>query len=471
MSLLSSLKQLIRSQLALTEDTCNEQEIIDSIKQNMSLKGTTLWVLIFAICIASIGLNTNSAAVITGAMLISPLMGPIMAIGIGAAIHDLSLIKESVKTLFFAVLAALFASTLYFLVSPLNEAHSELLARTVPTIYDVFIAFFGGLTGMIAITRHVKSSNVIAGVSIATALMPPLCTAGFALANLNFRYFFGAFYMFLINCIYICLATYIVANFLKFKKVSHNEGRVGQIIRRSLTIMGLLALLPSVYIAYNLVGKEIQQRNIDAFVENEIEATGLVVLKKRLEEKNGVNNLFIIVLKNKNKELQPFLQNKLKSYNLNNFNLVLENSSEEQLLPNLAEIKSGVLEEIVRNNERTIELRDQEILALKEKIKDQSQVYAMREELLAELKILNPHITNINVTTALIASAEGQLRELLGYVMTSEDLKREERERIEEWLKVRTKTSTSHVLFKGRVSEKVVSDNKSIRPKNKKSAR
>lgn len=195
----------------------DELETIESIKKGVEFKGTNLWVLIFATFVASLGLNTNSTAVIIGAMLISPLMGPIMGFGLGLGISDFDLIKRSFRNFATATVFSVITSTLFFLISPISEAQSELLARTQPTVYDVLIAFFGGLAGIVASSTKSKG-NVIPGVAIATALMPPLCTAGFGLASGNLYYFFGAFYLYFINTVFISLATYMVVRLLKYPK-------------------------------------------------------------------------------------------------------------------------------------------------------------------------------------------------------------------------------------------------------------
>jgi len=192
----------------------------EEIAKGIELSGTNLWILVFAILIASLGLHTNSPAVIVGAMLISPLMGPIMGLGFGMAINDFKLLTRSVLNFLFASSVSLTISTLFFLVTPLHEATSELLHRTSPNIYDVLIAFFGGMAGMLATSTKLKG-NVIPGVAIATALMPPLCTAGFGLANWNAKYFFGALYLFLINSIFIAAATFIIGRILRFGRRWH----------------------------------------------------------------------------------------------------------------------------------------------------------------------------------------------------------------------------------------------------------
>ena len=213
-----SLRRFLRDRFDLGEDSALQDEVVDNICRGVDFRGTNLWVLIFATFVASLGLNVNSTAVIIGAMLISPLMGPIMGMGLSVGINDFDLLKRSVRNFGLMVLVSILTSTLYFVVSPLSGAQSELLARTVPTTYDVLIAFFGGLAGIVAQSRRDRTSTVIPGVAIATALMPPLCTAGYGLATLQLNYFLGAFYLFFINTVFIAIATFVVVRFLKYRK-------------------------------------------------------------------------------------------------------------------------------------------------------------------------------------------------------------------------------------------------------------
>lgn len=210
---ISRVRAALAFRFNLNADQHGFDDIDQSIRDGIEIRGTNLWVLMLAIFIASIGLDVNSTAVIIGAMLISPLMGPIMAIGYGAGINDYELIKKALGNLLVCILIGLFTSTLYFLISPLSTAQSELLARTTPTIWDVLIALFGGLAGIIASTRKEKT-NIIPGVAIATALMPPLCTAGYGIANGSMDIFFGAFFLFLINCIFIAFATLLLVSYI-----------------------------------------------------------------------------------------------------------------------------------------------------------------------------------------------------------------------------------------------------------------
>lgn len=240
--------------------------IHEKVEKDITFKGTNLWILVFAIFVASIGLNTNSTAVIIGAMLISPLMGPINGMGYSVATYDFPLFKMALKNFGFAVLASLIASSLYFTISPLSTAHSELLARTSPTIYDVLIAFFGGLAGIVAISSKQKG-NILPGVAIATALMPPLCTAGYGLATGNLNYFFGAFYLFTINTVFIAISSALVCQFLKFPIRAQIDEKKKRRVNQILSLIIFVTIVPSIYFGYGLVQNEKFTENSKKFIE------------------------------------------------------------------------------------------------------------------------------------------------------------------------------------------------------------
>ncbi len=231
----------------LMPDKEDEHEIVRQISSGVSFKGAQLWILIFAIFIASLGLNVNSTAVIIGAMLISPLMGPIIGMGLAVGTNDLDLLKRAAKNFGVATLISVLTATLYFLITPLSEAQSELLARTSPTLYDVLIAFCGGAAGIIALCTRGKG-NVIPGVAIATALMPPLCTAGFGLATGHFLYFLGAFYLFFINTVFIALATYMGVRLMHFHQYEFLSPEGAKKAHRYLMSIVILTMLPAVYL-------------------------------------------------------------------------------------------------------------------------------------------------------------------------------------------------------------------------------
>lgn len=270
--------------LNLEADLDDYEKVHESIVKETIFKGTNLWILVFAIIVASVGLNTNSTAVIIGAMLISPLMGPINGIGYSLATYNLDLFRQSVKNLSFAVIASLIASTGYFALSPLSTAHSELLARTTPTIYDVLIALFGGMAGIVAATSKHKG-NVIPGVAIATALMPPLCTAGYGLATGQFSFFFGAFYLFTINSVFIALASVIISQLLNLPIRTVIDTQQKKRINRWISTVIVIVLVPSVYFGYILVQKEKFRESAQKYIEDVSSVDGNFLLRSQVEDK------------------------------------------------------------------------------------------------------------------------------------------------------------------------------------------
>ncbi|MBR5830539.1 MAG: DUF389 domain-containing protein, partial [Tidjanibacter sp.] len=211
-------RNFMKGRFDLKEDSAPQVEVVDGVRRGIDFKGTNLWVLMFAVFIASLGLNINSTAVVIGAMLISPLMGPITGIGLALGINDFDMLKSAWRNFLLMVVVSLVTSTVFFLISPISTARSELLARINPTTYDVLIAFFCGLASMIALTRKDRAVSVVFGVAIANALMPPLCTAGYGIATGNAQFFFGALYLFTINAVFIAVATYVVVLLLRYEK-------------------------------------------------------------------------------------------------------------------------------------------------------------------------------------------------------------------------------------------------------------
>lgn len=248
-------------------DHIDTDDAAQRIKSAIWFRGPNVWILAFSIVIASVGLNVNSTAVIIGAMLISPLMGPIIGLGLALGTNDVDLLKQAFKNLLVMVLISLAASTLFFLLSPLNLTNpTELEARTSPTIYDVLIALFGGLAGILENSRK-ERGTAIAGVAIATALMPPLCTAGYGLSCLNAHFFFGALYLFIINTVFITLATFVMVKYLRFKTVAGLDPALVSKRRRLITTIILIVVIPSLISAIGMVRDNNFERNVDAFVQ------------------------------------------------------------------------------------------------------------------------------------------------------------------------------------------------------------
>ncbi len=275
------LLEFIHERFDLSLDSEDYNKTIESIKAGVPFRGTNLWVLIFAIFVASIGLNTNSTAVIIGAMLISPLMGPIMGVGLGLGIYDFALVKKALYNLAIATAIAMITSFIYFSISPISDAQSEILARTRPSLYDVLIALFGGLAGIVASTRKEKG-NAIPGVAIATALMPPLCTAGYGLATGQWNFFAGAFYLYLINCVFICLATLLIVRYLKYPHFSFVDEKTEKRIQRIISIILIGMLVPSTWLAFNLVMENRFENAANKFIEEIIETESTLVIEKKI---------------------------------------------------------------------------------------------------------------------------------------------------------------------------------------------
>ncbi len=280
----------ILDNFSLNYEKEKHETVIESINNGVVFKGTNLWILIFAILVASLGLNVNSTAVIIGAMLISPLMGPIMGIGLGIGINDLSLLRKALNNYFFASGTGLLTSFIYFLLSPLNEAHSEILARVSPNIYDVLIAFFGGFAGIIA-TSSKQKGNVIPGVAIATALMPPLCTAGYGLATLKLNFLFGSLYLFIINTVFIALATFITVRLLKFPEKHLAAANAERKAHRIIIAVAIITVLPSIYFAYDIIQQNKFSQQANKFIDLEANFTNDYLLKKTIDPKAQTINL------------------------------------------------------------------------------------------------------------------------------------------------------------------------------------
>jgi uncharacterized hydrophobic protein (TIGR00271 family) len=319
---IKALFDYIRFKLRLPRDPENIQLTIDSVKNGSTMTGANLWVLVMAIFTASLGLNVNSTAVIIGAMLISPLMGPIMAVGMGVAIYDFKLVQRSLKNFFLAFGISITASTLFFLLSPLKGPGSELLARTSPTIYDVLIAIFGGLAGIIAGSSKLRQSNVIPGVAIATALMPPLCTVGFGIATLNAAYVIGALYLFFINSVFISLSTFFIVTLLKYPKVELLHERKALRLRRMIWAVVLVALLPSIYLTVQIVKKYVFEQRANSFVRETFKEDRRVVLLTETIFSSSSQQINLTIIGPEIDSLEMLgLKDKMKVYGLGNSGL------------------------------------------------------------------------------------------------------------------------------------------------------
>jgi len=374
-SFLTFLKSLIsyfKTIVSIREDVDYEGSVV-AIKKDIDFKGVNVWVLGASIVIASIGLNVNSTAVIIGAMLVSPLMGPIVGVGLSVGINDFKLLIRSLKSLGTAVLISVIVSTIYFLLTPFGEVQSELIARTRPNLLDVLIAVFSGIALIVAKSQKGTVASVIFGVAIATALMPPLCTAGYGLANGNWEFFFGAFYLFLINSVFIALSTWLIVKYLKYPLATYMNPEKQKRVKNYILIISLLIIIPSGFTFWNTIQESIFENNAEKFVVENFEFEGTDVINKKVTYDKDTTSLIEVYLIG---EIIPVtvekkLSEKLKDYSLAKTKLKIYQSKDksDELAGKLsAEVKSGILEEIYKKNEALINDKDSKIQFLENEL-------------------------------------------------------------------------------------------------------
>jgi uncharacterized hydrophobic protein (TIGR00271 family) len=416
----------------LLEEKEDYVAVINQLEKGVVFRGTNVWVLIFAIFVASLGLNVNSTAVIIGAMLISPLMGPIMGLGLGMGINDVALLKKALYNFLVAAGVALATSTLFFTLSPINEAHSEILARTSPNIYDVLIALFGGLAGMLA-TSSKNKGNVIPGVAIATALMPPLCTAGYGLATFQFQFFFGAFYLFIINTVFIALATFFVVKFLRFPLKDLHNPKSQKLAERIVGFIVMITLLPSIYFGYDMIQQNNFIQHANSYIDKETTLPNDYLLSKKIDAKQRKITLVYGGREISEAEIKK-LESKLKSYYLSNATL---------------EVKQGFAY-LNENDEDVIVSKANQIAAQKDLMIKQLQVeidsirinHQLSVQVYKELKAQNNGIISAIVQPTFIYTDSSAQKSFLVAIETRSKISTKERLQLENWLKVRLKQNS-----------------------------
>ncbi len=400
-SFLNKFSNYFASYFTLSEYMVPQSDAEKEIRDGVSFRGTNIVILVIAILIASLGLNTNSTAVIIGAMLISPLMGPIIGLGLGVGIQDFDLLKRSLRNLAMAAGFSVIASTVYFLISPVSEGHSELLARTSPTIYDVLIGFFGGAAGIVAIGSRSKG-NVIPGVAIATALMPPLCTAGYGLATMQLSYFLGAFYLFLINSIFIALSTFIGVKLMKYKPVAADNPERARRVRRLVYSIAVLTILPSIYLTYTMLRDNRFNMNASRFVAAECNIPGTHVLGFNAGINHGQRSLSITIIGRPLPEdsLQLALSSKLKFYGLSGTELNIIQCASAQSATDVAGMSDSSIRDVFELAQAQISARQTTIDSLRAIIAFRAIDDSVSLKIAPEIKVLFPQITDIAVSRA-----------------------------------------------------------------------
>ncbi|WP_460672188.1 DUF389 domain-containing protein [Larkinella ripae] len=442
-SIFKRIKEFLIDRFSLEEDKDDEAGVIQSISRGIEFRGINLWTLIFAIFIASIGLNINSPAVITGAFLISPLMGPIMGIGMGVGINDLAMILRSLKNLSIAVVISLLTSTLYFFLSPLHLAQSELIARTSPTVWDALVAFFGGLAGIVAGSRREKITNVIPGVAIATALMPPLCTAGYGIATGNLYYFAGAFYLFLINGICISLATFLIVRFLGYHQKDYPTPEIEQRVRSTIWIAVLIVVVPSSYLGYQIVRKTIFEESARRFVTNECNFQYRQVINYAARFNRQQSTLELsLVGEPLPKDSIHVLRTRMPAYGLGDARLVIKQGNFKDSEIDVDALKNTLADQVIQYSQATIARKDQTIDSLQRYIELTQTSRIPVADLRNELKTLMPDVQTFTAARSLVMNATNTKPDtvLLVYARFSRRHTQAERQRIQRWLQSRTKS-------------------------------
>ena len=429
---------------AFPEKDC-EDEVIAQISDGVDSHGATLWVLIFAIFIASLGLNVNSTAVIIGAMLISPLMGPIIGMGLAVGIADLKLFKRALTNYLIKTVISVVTATIYFTISPITEAQSELLARTSPTLYDVLIALFGGAAGILAISTKSKN-NVIPGVAIATALMPPLCTAGYGLAVSNTSYFFGAFYLYFINTVFIAFTTCIGVRLLHFHRKKFVDREKMKRVNYYIAGILLITMIPAGYMTWSIIKQSVIENNIEKFVRDELDNSGTYIISHEYDSKTKTLNV-VAIGKPISVGAIAKAQKSMADYKLGDYTLkVIQGASSDSLLA-IQRNKKGLAVTGEGNSSKWQEQAYQNV-ALQKQLAAYTRYPVLANDMKRELKVVCPAAKSLVLSQSSECFLDTALTK--GYVMavvkTNNTLAKDDRQQLYEWLKARVKTDSLELI-------------------------
>lgn len=437
---MNQLRKILNDTFNLNTDCASQEEIAERIRSGGQLRGTNMCIMILAMFIASIGLNMNSTAVIIGAMLISPLMGGIMNIAYGIAVYDMAHVRHAFMKLGFQVVFCVLVSTVYFMLSPITAPSNELLARTSPTIWDVLIAVFGGLAGIIGITREEKVSNVIPGVAIATALMPPLCTAGYGIARHSWKFFGGAMYLFFINCFFIGMAAVVV---LKIMHVTSKREISDKVLRKQkfyVSLVIIITILPSFFLAWQMINNSAVNSQSGSFISSQFDFDETQVVSKSLDAKNGIIRV-AVVGKRLDSSTQEAIQTALSEYShLKGMKLYL---TQTEFTGGISkeEVESLINTEIAAGEELQLDYEEKN-KTLSDKVDLYWPAYAqfsfnssLKEQLMSELPLFYPQIRDLDCAAlgSLDEEKKVQVDKYLLILQVDAPLDAEQVAKIEEW--------------------------------------
>lgn len=441
-----TLWQIIKSYFNVLPDKDGEKYVIKQITNGINFQGSNLWILIFAVFIASLGLNVNSTAVIIGAMLISPLMGPIIGMGLAIGIADLDLFKQSIKNYLVSTFISVVTAAIYFTLSPITDAQSELLARTSPTLYDVLIALFGGAAGFLA-TSTKGRNNVVPGVAIATALMPPLCTAGYGLAVQNTSYFFGAFYLYFINTVFIAFTTCLGVRFLHFhRKQFINREQMRRVNFYIVSII-IITIIPASYMTWNIIKQSVFENNIENFVTKELNYSGTNILSHQYDLKT--KTLHVVAVGNPiSTDSIAKAQKTMTNYQLDGYVLkVIQGSNSDSLLL-LQHKNKGQLMVGEKNTAEWQELAYRNDV-LQKQLNSYTHYPVLANDMKEELKVVCPSAKSIMLSKAsesFVDSASIK-NHIVAIVKTNKTLAKDNRKQLYDWLKVKVKSDSLELII------------------------
>ena len=440
----NTFREFLKTTLNLTNDV-DIPSAIEDIRSNIPFRGPNVYILFVAIIIASVGLNVNSIPVIIGAMLISPLMGPITGLGLGLGTNDRELVLFSIKNLLVMVGISLLAATLYFILTPLEiDNPTELLARTRPTIYDVFIALFGGLAGVLETARKEKGT-VLSGVAIATALMPPLCTVGYGIANLSWQYTIGALFLFSINCIFIAMAAYLMAKFLKFPVKTVEQHRTRYFIL-SYALVILLAAT-SIFTGYHVIRENDFTKMANRFVKKNqnIGKTYIYDSQVNIDSKPYMLELRLAG-ETLNEDTKEMLLRDAENYGIMRSQIVIHEDATVQV-DRFNETE--IVKNLMATNASNVQVRDDSIKVLNAQIAHYKQQELPAKQLAEELQVQLPSITRLTLArgTALEQNVVMSEEQVIVVAHCSEMPSEEEKVRVYEWLKIRLQVEDLEIIF------------------------
>ena len=436
----TEFRAFMRDRFSLEDDKASQDEVAANISKGTEFRGVNLWVLICATMVASLGLNVNSAAVIIGAMCISPIMGPIMGIGFSLGINDFDLLKKSVRNFVLMFVVAISTSTLYFFISPLGNASSELLARTTPTTYDVLIAFFGGMAGIVAQSRQDRNSTVIPGVAIATALMPPLCTAGYGLATGNLIYFLGAFYLYFINSVFISLATFLGVRVMHFQRKEFVDKNREKKVRKYIVLIAILTMCPAVYLTVGIVQDTFFESAANRFVNEQLSFENTQVLDKKIHHEGKGHEIRVVLIGQEVPEASiAIARSKMKDYKLDNTKLIVLQGMNNEAV-DISSIRAMVMEDFYKNSEQRLVEQKQKIATLEQNLERYKTFDELGKKIIPELKVLYPSVKTVSISHAIELAVDSVRVDTvtLAVLKFGKHPGAHEKEKIAEWLKART---------------------------------